>query len=75
MQGVDATTLLLSSAAGNAPASVTRSGTTNKWILDPAATLAANTTYTVTALGGVAAVRDLAGNPLKTVSWSFTTGP
>ncbi len=39
--------------------------------LDPTSTLAANTQYTVTMTNGV---KDLAGNPLTTTSWSFTTG-
>jgi subtilisin family serine protease len=56
------------------PASVSRYGTTNQWILDPSGSLAAKTTYTVTVTGGAAAIRDLAGNPLSTVSWTFTTG-
>ena len=56
------------------PASVFRYGTTNQWILDPSGSLASKTAYTVTVTGGAAAIRDLAGNPLSTVSWTFTTG-
>ncbi|WP_309238604.1 N,N-dimethylformamidase beta subunit family domain-containing protein [Actinoplanes aureus] len=37
----------------------------------PAAALAANTTYTATVSGA----KDLAGNTMAAVSWSFTTGP
>jgi hypothetical protein len=55
-------------------ATVSRYGTTNQWILNPSATLAARTSYTVTVTGGPAAIRDLAGNSLKTYSWTFTTG-
>ena len=55
-------------------ATVSRYGTTNQWILNPSATLAAKTRYTVTVTGGPAAIRDLAGNPLKSASWTFTTG-
>ncbi|TQN41093.1 Ig-like domain-containing protein [Blastococcus colisei] len=55
-------------------ATVTRNGTTNQWILDPGVTLAANTKYTVTLTGGPSGITDLAGNPLKTVKWTFTTG-
>ncbi|MBT2519481.1 Ig-like domain-containing protein [Arthrobacter sp. ISL-28] len=55
-------------------ATVSRYGTTNQWILNPSATLAAKTSYTVTVTGGPAAIRDLAGNPLKPASWTFTTG-
>ena len=56
-------------------ATVTRNGTTNQWILNPAATLAADTNYTMTVTGGATAIRDMAGNPLTTVSTTFTTGP
>ncbi|MCG2622714.1 Ig-like domain-containing protein [Arthrobacter sp. I2-34] len=55
-------------------ATVTRRGSTNQWILNPNATLAANTKYTVTLSGGGTAIRDGAGNPFRTGSWSFTTG-
>ena len=55
-------------------AQVSRDGTTNKWILNPVGTLAPSTKYDVTVLGGPGGVTDLAGNPLVTVTWSFTTG-
>lgn len=55
-------------------ATVSRYGTTNQWILNPSATLAAKTSYTVTVTGGPAAIRDLAGNSLASYSWTFTTG-
>ncbi|TFD22645.1 hypothetical protein E3T31_07880 [Cryobacterium sp. TMS1-13-1] len=42
--------------------------------INPNATLLANTTYTVTITGGTGAVRDLAGNPVVTRTWSYTTG-
>jgi len=54
-------------------ATVRRNGTTNQWILDPGPTLASRTTYTVTLTGGAAGIKDAAGNPLSTTSWSFTT--
>jgi hypothetical protein len=54
---------------------VSRNGTTNQWILNPNATLAANTKFTVTLTGGAASIRDIAGNPLTTATWTFTTGP
>jgi hypothetical protein len=54
---------------------VSRNGATNQWILNPGATLAANTKFTVTLTGGAANIRDTAGNALTTASWSFTTGP
>ena len=53
---------------------MTHNGTTNQWILNPDSTLASRTTFTVTLTGGTGAIRDTAGNPLTTVSWTFTTG-
>ncbi|MBG6059381.1 Ca2+-binding RTX toxin-like protein [Cryobacterium sp. MP_M5] len=41
--------------------------------ITPTATLLANTRYRVTITGGTAGVRDLAGNPLVTQTWVFTT--
>jgi Bacterial Ig-like domain len=41
--------------------------------LTPTAALAAGTTYTATLTGGASAIRDVANNPLATVSWTFTT--
>ncbi|WP_258006649.1 Ig-like domain-containing protein [Arthrobacter sp. AFG20] len=76
VQGAGAGTVALKNSATGAKvaATVSRNGTTNQWILNPSATLAARTTYTVSVTGGTAAVRDLAGNPLKSTSWTFTTG-
>jgi hypothetical protein len=42
--------------------------------INPNASLAANTQYRVTVTGGTTGVRDLAGNPLTTRTWTFTTG-
>ncbi|MDQ0821165.1 Ca2+-binding RTX toxin-like protein [Arthrobacter sp. V4I6] len=42
--------------------------------INPSATLAAGTQYRVQITGGTAAVRDTAGNPLTTRTWTFTTG-
>jgi Bacterial Ig-like domain/Chitobiase/beta-hexosaminidase C-terminal domain len=53
---------------------VSRNGTTNQWILNPSATLAASTKYRVTLTGGTAGIGDLAGNPLSNATWDFTTG-
>jgi hypothetical protein len=47
--------------------------TTRVVTLNPSATLAARTKYTVKVTGGATAVRDLGGNPLASSSWSFTT--
>ena len=74
VQNVMPSTFTLTSAAGSVQATVTRSGNTNKWILDPAARLQPATTYTVTLVGGGGGeITDLAGNPLKTATWTFTT--
>lgn len=70
--GVDTATFTLRTSAGAAvPAALTQSG--KRWILNPNVTLAANTHYTVTLTGGATAIRDLAGNPLVTTTWTFTT--
>jgi hypothetical protein len=75
VNGVSGTTFQLRNTATNAVigAVVTRNGTTNQWILNPAANLQANTAYTVTLTGGAAAIRDLQNAPLATTTWSFTT--
>jgi Domain of unknown function (DUF4082)/Bacterial Ig-like domain/Bacterial Ig domain/Glycosyl hydrolases family 16 len=55
-------------------ATVTYNPATNTVTLDPSATLAFSTTYTVTVKGGANGVKDAAGNPLVAdFSWSFTT--
>lgn len=76
VQGVTTTTFTVKNATTGAvvAATVFRNGTTNQWILDPQAALAAKTKYTVTVSGGATAIRDLAGNPLGTRTWQFTTG-
>jgi hypothetical protein len=76
VSGVGATTFTLKDAVTGAAitATLSRNGTTNQWILHPNPTLAANTRFTVTLTGGAGSIRDLAGNPLATTSWSFTTG-
>jgi hypothetical protein len=74
--GVSGSTFQLKNPAGTViTAVVSRNGATNQWILNPGATLAANTKFTVTLTGGAANIRDTAGNALTTASWSFTTGP
>lgn len=53
---------------------VTLSG--NIVTINPSANLAANTTYTVTLMGGASGIKDLAGNPLASnYTFSFTTAP
>jgi methionine-rich copper-binding protein CopC len=75
VQGVDTTTFTLKdTATGTAvPAAVTRNGTTNQYVLNPTANLAAGTQYTATLTGGPAAIRDLANNALASMTWNFTT--
>ncbi|BCW56019.1 hypothetical protein StoSoilB19_33930 [Arthrobacter sp. StoSoilB19] len=76
VQGVNTTTFTLKNPATGAVVAATayRNGTTNQWILDPRETLAAKTRYTVTLTGGTSGIRDVAGNPLASRSWQFTTG-
>ncbi|WP_241980065.1 Ig-like domain-containing protein [Cryobacterium glaciale] len=76
MAGVTASTFKLKNTTTGAAISavVSRSGSTNQWILNPSGTLAANTNFTVTVTGGASAVRDLAGNPVSTSVWKFSTG-
>ncbi|TFD70600.1 Ig-like domain-containing protein [Cryobacterium sp. Hb1] len=76
MAGVAASTFTLKNTVTGARIAgvVSRSGTTNKWILNPGSTLAARTSFTVTVTGGTTMVRDLAGNPVSTSTWKFTTG-
>jgi hypothetical protein len=76
VQGVNTTTFFVrSNAVPNTAiaATVSRDGTTNRWILNPNANLAAGTTYTVTLTGGATAIRDAQNAPLATTTWSFTT--
>ncbi len=75
VQGVSGTTFTLRTTGGSTvTATVTRNGTTNQWVLNPDSTLRSRTTYRVTLTGGATAIRDAAGNPLATTSWTFTTG-
>ncbi|MHA7155983.1 Ig-like domain-containing protein [Arthrobacter sp. TMN-50] len=74
--GVSGTTFTLRNAAGTAiGATVSYNTTTRVATLNPTATLPADTRYTATLTGGTTAIRDGAGNPLATQSWTFTTGP
>jgi hypothetical protein len=72
--GVSSTTFRLTSAVAGATvaAAVSYNPLTRVATLNPTATLAANTKYTATLTGSI---KDAAGNPLTTTTWSFTTGP
>jgi hypothetical protein len=78
VNGVSATTFTVrqgTAATGALVAAAVTQGTGNQWILDPAANLAPDTQYTVRLTGGPTAIRDLNGNSLTSVTWSFRTGP
>lgn len=71
--GVDGTTFTLTGPGGPIAATVGYNPSTDTATLDPDADLLPLTTYTATLTGGPVAIRDPAGNPLATTSWSFTT--
>jgi nitrogen fixation protein FixH len=73
VQNVTTETFTLTPTAGGPPvaASVTFSSSTGRWVLNPSATLTANTQYAATVSPGVT---DLAGNAFAGMTWSFTTG-
>ena len=76
VQGVGSGTFVVKNAAGAViPAAVTYNATTRTATLDPASNLAADSKFTATLVGGAAAIRDAAGTPLATTSWTFVTGP
>jgi hypothetical protein len=67
--------VVLRNPAGAAvPVTVTYDARRRTVTLNPRATLAARTRYTVTLTGGATSIRDAAGNPLATTRWAFTTG-
>jgi hypothetical protein len=67
---------VLKNAAGTVvPATVSYNATTRTATLDPASNLAADGGFTATLVGGATAIRDSAGTPLATTSWTFVTGP
>lgn len=75
VQAVSTSTFTLKNSAGTTiTATITYNATTRVATLDPGSTLAAGTAYTARLTGGTAAIRDTAGNPLATASWTFTTG-
>jgi hypothetical protein len=76
VRNVGSGTFTLAPAAGGpavAAAYSTNSAKT-RWVLNPSAGLASKTRYTVTLVGGSSGITDLYGNPLKSTTWSFTTG-
>ncbi|HBH59881.1 MAG TPA: serine protease [Arthrobacter bacterium] len=76
VQGVGAGTFVLRNAAGTAiPATVSYNASTKTATLDPSASLATDGAFTATLVGGATAIRDAAGTPLASTSWTFTTGP
>jgi hypothetical protein len=76
VQGVTAGTFVLRNAAGTVvPATVTYNAATKTATLNPSANLAADGKFTATLTGGATAIRDGAGTPLATTSWTFVTGP
>jgi hypothetical protein len=77
VQGVSTASFLVRNARTGAvvPAVVSRSASNPRaWVLNPSVTLPAGTPFNVTVIGGPTAIRDLAGNPLTTSTWRFTTG-
>jgi hypothetical protein len=73
--GVSSATFTLKNSSGSTiTASVSRNGTSNQWILNPSPTLSSRVRYTVTVTGGTSGIKDAAGNPLTSASWTFTTG-
>ncbi|TFD50121.1 serine protease [Cryobacterium sp. Hh11] len=74
--GVSASTVKLTNASTGTVITAVRSfnSTTKVLTINPSVTLASNTLYRVTITGGTSAVRDAAGNPLATKTWTFRTG-
>jgi hypothetical protein len=75
VDGVAPATFALKNTATGAAvaAAVTYDAASRTATLNPTADLAASTGYTATLTGGASAIRDVPGNPLATVSWTFTT--
>jgi Bacterial Ig-like domain/Fibronectin type III domain len=72
--GFTATNATIVQVSNGAVVAAARSVAGNVLTIDPTASLAANTQYRVTVTGGATAVRDAAGNPVPTRTWTFTTG-
>jgi Tol biopolymer transport system component len=77
VQGVGGTTFTLRNASSGVAISATVSydAATRVATLNPVATLSADTRYTAALTGGTSAIRDTAGNPLTSTSWTFLNGP
>jgi subtilisin family serine protease len=77
VQGLSSSTFVLKNSAGAVitAAVVSYNATTRTATLDPGSNLAADGTFTATLVGGTTAIRDGAGTPLATTSWTFLTGP
>ena len=74
--GVTTDTFQIRNATTNAlvaTGAVVANAAGTRYTITPTAALSALTTYRVTVTGGTTAVRDVAGNPLATTSWTFTT--
>ena len=74
--GISATTVKITRVSTGAAITAVRSFNTTSKVLtiNPSASLLSNTQYRVTITGGTRGARDLAGNPVITRSWTFTTG-
>ena len=69
--GINGTAFVLRAGTTAVPAAVTYNAATRVATLNPTATLLADRVYTASLTG----VTDVAGNPLATTTWTFTTGP
>jgi len=74
--GVSATTVRITRVSTGAvfTSVATFNAATNVLTINPSGSLVSNVQYRVTITGGNTSVRDLAGNPLVTSTWTFTTG-
>jgi len=74
--GVSSSTVKLTNSSTGAVITAVRSfnPTTRVLTINPSVTLVSNTVYRVTITGGINAVRDTAGNPVATKTWTFRTG-
>ena len=60
------------------PATISSNAAGTAWTLQPNAPLASARQYRITLIGSTgtatSSIRDLAGNPLASMAWNFTTG-